>query len=161
MKFLFVIILLFSSLVGISQIQEAHSGTFRVRKIKKVTSEKSGEFIPQDRAKKTPQKEPIRTVKGPFYPGGKDAMQVFVSKNQLYPNKDSSKKTGGTIQIGFTVDKEGLLSNIKVLSGNSKKLNEEAVRIVKLMPNWIPQEITGIKVTSNFNIVRILLKSQL
>ncbi|MFL5753409.1 MAG: TonB family protein [Bacteroidia bacterium] len=72
----------------------------------------------------------------PAYIGGETALQKFIKDNMNYPL--SAKKNGieGTVYLQFVVDKTGRIRNIKILKGVNKELNEEALRIVKLMPQW-------------------------
>ena len=53
------------------------------------------------------------------------------------------KAIEGIIWIEFVVTKTGELLNIKVLKGFLKNLDDEAVRVIRIMPNWTPGKING------------------
>jgi len=72
----------------------------------------------------------------PEYPGGNNEMFKFLKKN-LKCSKDS-KDTKGKVYIGFTVNKDGSLSDFKVVKGLAESLDNCALETVKMMPNWIP-----------------------
>lgn len=79
----------------------------------------------------------------PQFPGGQDALVKFMSTNVKYP--EAARKAGkeGTVQIGFTVTKTGKISNIKVKKSVETTLDAEAVRVVSVMPDWIPGKAKG------------------
>lgn len=79
----------------------------------------------------------------PEYPGGPDAMQTFIKENIIYPELAKARKEKGTVYIQFVVNADGSISNVIVLTGVSELLDAEAVRVVKLMPNWAPAELEG------------------
>lgn len=81
------------------------------------------------------------------FPGGADAMDMFIRKNLNYP--DNLKRGGvqGKVYIQFIVEKDGSLSNITVRRGcNNETLDKEAINVIKKMPNWIPGTMRGKKV---------------
>jgi len=70
--------------------------------------------------------------------GGDDSLFKFISDNIKYPEQAIKDKIEGTAFIRFIVEKDGSLSNIEVLRPVDGGCSEEAVRIVKMMPNWNP-----------------------
>ncbi len=76
--------------------------------------------------------------KSACFPGGDDEMQKFIINNIEYPQKAKEEGIEGKVIIGFEVDTNGKLLNIKVLRSINSDLDSEAIRIVKLMPNWEP-----------------------
>ena len=70
------------------------------------------------------------------FPGGEDSLFVFLAENLKWPSPDFCGE--GTVKIGFTVEKSGKISDIQVLKSLCTKCDEEAIRIVNLMPNWVP-----------------------
>ena len=76
----------------------------------------------------------------PEYPGGKNAMYKFIQENINYPRKAVDNGISGTVNLKFIVDTNGKIKNIEVM--NKVKLGygceEEAIRIVQLMPAWKP-----------------------
>ncbi len=74
----------------------------------------------------------------PSYPGGEIEMQKFLKTNIKYPAKAQDAGIQGTVYINFIVEKDGMLSNIKVVRGisGSPEFTDEAIRVVRLMPKW-------------------------
>lgn len=81
----------------------------------------------------------VRIDAMPEYPGGEQAMYQFLSDYVIYP--DSAKNNGieGRVVCQFVVDKDGSLTDIEVIhSSGDASLDEEAVRVIGLMPKWKP-----------------------
>ena len=74
----------------------------------------------------------------PKFPGGDQAMMDYIGKNIVYPEEAKEKEIQGRVFIGFVVEKDGSVSNVKVLRGIGGGCDEEAVRVVKAMPKWKP-----------------------
>jgi len=86
------------------------------------------------------------------YPGGFDSLRVFVNRNLNYPESSIMAGEQGRVYLSFVVELDGSLSNITVMRGVSRLIDEEAVRLVSSMPNWIPGEQSGKTVRSLFRI---------
>jgi protein TonB len=88
----------------------------------------------------------------PSYPGGNDALMKYLSTNLKYPENAKSSKIQGKVFVSFVVNSDGKVSNVKVLRGISGGCDEEAVRVVQAMPNWIPGKQKGNNVPVQFNL---------
>ena len=79
------------------------------------------------------------------FPGGVYKMGKFIQKKFKYPR--SARKLGveGKCFLKFVVDEKGNITNVEVLKGveGCSECNEEAIRVVKLMPKWKPAKIDG------------------
>jgi protein TonB len=84
------------------------------------------------------------------FPGGFEAMMKFLQKNLKYPASARRMGVDGKVFIEFIVDKEGKMSDIKVLKGVSADCDKEAVRVVEMMPPWTPGRQNGKSVKSKF-----------
>jgi TonB family protein len=73
----------------------------------------------------------------PEYPGGEDAMLAFIKKNLKYPAVAAEQRVEGRVTIRFVINAEGDVTDVNVLRSLSKECDDEAVRVVKLMPRWI------------------------
>ena len=82
-----------------------------------------------------------------IFTGGQNAMQSFFSKNFHNP-KSHGTLTKGKVFIRFMVKKNGELSRIYILKGLTEDCNKEALRLVRMMPTWIPAMEDGEKVNS-------------
>ena len=88
----------------------------------------------------------------PEYPGGDEALYKFISKNIVYPKSAREKGIQGTVLVEFVVEKDGKLSNIKVIRSADPALEAEAVRVISKMPKWKPGTQRGKKVRSTFRL---------
>jgi len=86
----------------------------------------------------------------PEYPGGENARQLFLAQNIQYPAKENNIQ--GTVYTNFIVEKDGSLTNIKILKGLGFGCDEEVIRVIKSMPKWKPGTQRG-------NPVRVLINS--
>lgn len=74
----------------------------------------------------------------PAFPGGNAAMQTFIQKAKKYPKDFGSIGIEGKVVVGFTVSEQGSLLNIKIVKGIHDSIDEEALKVVRAMPNWLP-----------------------
>ena len=79
----------------------------------------------------------------PEFPGGDQAMMDFVAKNVQYPQEARDKEISGRVLVGFIVEKDGGIGDVKVVKGIGGGCDEEAVRVVKAMPKWKPGKDKG------------------
>jgi len=94
----------------------------------------------------------------PEFPGGLNAFVQFLGDNIKYPAEDREKGISGRVYLTFVVETDGSLSNLEVVRAPSRGLGNEALRVLKKSPKWIPgyQDGKPIKVSYtvpiNFNI---------
>lgn len=118
---------------------------------------------PQDKEKKKteakyvpgqPDKNGVYPVveQQPEYTGGDEARIKFMVENIKYP--EEAKKAGiqGKVFVTFVIQADGAVTDVKVLRGIGGGCDEEAVRVVKMMPNWIPGKEQGKNVAVQFNL---------
>ena len=74
----------------------------------------------------------------PEFPGGQEGLVNYLVENLNYPEKAKAKKITGKVYVSFVVEKDGSISNVKVLRDIGYGCGEEAVRVVKAMPRWNP-----------------------
>lgn len=74
----------------------------------------------------------------PAFPGGEAAMYKFLCEQIRYPAEAAEDGASGKVIVQFVIEKDGSVSNVKVLRGKHPALDREAVRVVKLMPDWTP-----------------------
>ena len=88
----------------------------------------------------------------PEFPGGDKALREFILNNLNYP--EIARKTGitGTVYVQFVVEKDGSISDVKVVRGIGGGCDEEAVRVVKSMPRWKPGKQRGQPVRVYFTL---------
>lgn len=79
----------------------------------------------------------------PSFPGGTNALNTFILSNLKYPVWAQEKGIQGKVVVKFIVEKDGSISNVEVDRSVSTSLDNEAMRVVKAMPKWIPGQING------------------
>lgn len=79
-------------------------------------------------------------------------MMNYVGQNIKYPAEAVAKGLEGRVVVQFVVDKEGNLQDVKVIKGIDPLLDQEAVRVISSMPQWIPGKQKGKAVNVQFNM---------
>lgn len=88
----------------------------------------------------------------PSFPGGPEALNRFLSENLQYPIIARESGIQGKVIIKFVVSRTGDIMDIQVLRGVDASLNREALRVVQLMPKWIPGKQKGRAVSVYFTL---------
>jgi TonB family protein len=95
--------------------------------------------------------------KMPTFPGGESELLKFIKKNVKYPQQAIEQKLEDKVFLVFCVLETGEISNITVARGKYEILNNEAIRVVKLMPKFEPAFNKGKNIPSKF-VVPIVFK---
>ena len=74
----------------------------------------------------------------PTFPGGDEAFTKFLAINTKYPKAARDAGLQGRVIASFIIEKDGSLSNIKIVRGVGMGIDEEAERVLRLSPNWKP-----------------------
>lgn len=69
----------------------------------------------------------------PEFPGGQDSLQAFMERHLRNP-----RQVEGKVYVRFIVERNGRMTNLKVLRGIDEETDEEALRVMRLMPRWMP-----------------------
>ena len=88
----------------------------------------------------------------PEFPGGEDSLRNFIRRTIKYPDSAKESKVEGTVYVNFTIEKDGNISNPRILRGIGSGYDEETLRVIKLMPKWIPGEENGQTVRVQYNL---------
>jgi protein TonB len=88
--------------------------------------------------------------KAPEFPGGTQEFAQFLAKNIRYPSAPGFRRNQGRVIVTFVVEKDGHITNSKILRAVAKELDAEALRIVNLSPKWNPGMVNGEPVRSQF-----------
>lgn len=88
------------------------------------------------------------------FPGGIQAMGNFVQSNLTYPDSAIQNGLSGTCYISFVVNEDGTMSNLRVVRGvkDCPICDQEAIRVIKMMPNFKPGMKDGVPVKVTYNI---------
>lgn len=90
--------------------------------------------------------------KMPSYPGGDAALMKYLRKNVKFPAIAQENGIQGRVYVEFVVNKDGRIVDVKILKGVDRSLDEEALRVVKNMPNWTPGEQRGKAVRVSYRL---------
>ena len=88
----------------------------------------------------------------PMFPGGERALMEFLKENVKYPPMAAKRKTQGKVVMQFVVDKTGKVTDIKVAKSVDIYLDTEAIRVCKLLPDFIPARQNGEPVSVWFTL---------
>jgi len=79
----------------------------------------------------------------PEFPGGESERIKFLAENIVYPVQASENGIQGSVFVSFIVKKDGHVSDIRIIKGIGGGCDEEALRVIKLMPPWRPGSQRG------------------
>ncbi len=121
------------NLLSIFLIQFVFGGAFAQEKNSEQKTDDSEEFV------QVIVDEPAE------YPGGMEAMNRFINENLDCPEVASKNGITGKCYLLFVINKEGIVSNVKVRRGvaGCPECDAEAIRVIKSMPKWIPAKADG------------------
>lgn len=88
----------------------------------------------------------------PSFPGGISQALLFIQRNLRYPAVAKKEGIQGRVILTFVVETDGRLTHVVVRKSISPSIDEEAVRIVKSMPRWIPGKQNGIPVRVKYTL---------
>ncbi|SHM68935.1 M56 family metallopeptidase [Flavobacterium chilense] len=92
------------------------------------------------------------SVKEPEFPGGIEEFYKFIGKNFKMPSEASKHNIDGKIQMSFSVEKDGSLSDFKVVKDSGFGIGDEIIRVLKLSPKWIPASKDGNPVKVSYGL---------
>ena len=76
----------------------------------------------------------------------------FIASNVKYPQVAKENGITGKVFVQFVVSKDGSVKNVTIARGVDKLLDEEALRVIKSLPNWTPGKNRGVAVNVQFTI---------
>lgn len=119
------------------------------------------EYIPVEMDEDIVEEAEIFTVveSMPTYPGGESALYKYLTKSIQYPTMAQESGVQGRVYVTFVVEVDGSITDIRILRGIGGGCDEEAMRVVKEMPRWVPGKQRGQSVRVQFNLpVRFVLQ---
>ena len=97
----------------------------------------------------------------PEFPGGEKEMMTWISSNVKYPPEAVKNKISGLVLVSFTVSGTGKVQNVKTVRGVTPALDEEAVRVIKSMPDWKPGRQQGKPIDVEYTVpVQFMLEGK-
>lgn len=88
----------------------------------------------------------------PSFPGGPSALMEWLSNNVKYPVVAQENGVQGRVVVSFVVERDGSITDVKVVRGVDPSLDKEASRVVRAMPRWIPGKQNGSAVRVKYNV---------
>ena len=79
----------------------------------------------------------------PEFPGGFDALKMFIQQNMKYPEAAAKAGIAGTVYVSMVVNTDGALSDVKIQRGVEASIDAEAVRVIQALPPWKPGQQNG------------------
>lgn len=80
----------------------------------------------------------------PSFPGGVDSLKLYIKTNAKYPEIYRRYQYKEMLIVNFVIEKDGCISNIKLLQGGFKEFEKAALDLVKNMPRWNPASQDGV-----------------
>jgi len=124
-----------------------------------LTSDVNGEvYVPtveiKEQAVEVEEEEEIFQVveQTAMFPGGYAALTQYLRDNIKYPQQAKETGTQGKVFLTFVVEKDGSITDIKILRDIGSGCGEEAIRVVRSMPKWTPAKQRGKTVRQQFNL---------
>lgn len=122
--------------------------TFSLKDLKKKQADNISEKVEEDESDLIFMK----VDEEPSFPGGEEGLRNYLSENIKYSNVAKNGDIQGKVFVAFVVEKDGSLSNIRLIRDIGGGCGAEAVRVVKNMPKWIPGKQRGKAVRVQYNL---------
>lgn len=88
----------------------------------------------------------------PMFTGGEEKLYSWLNENLKYPQAAKENGVSGVVIVSFIVEKDGSLANPTILRSLGSGCDEEALRLIKAMPNWESGKQNGLPVRVQFNL---------
>jgi len=112
------------------------------------------EYVPIEEPEEEEEEQQIFTVveSMPGFPGGDAARIKYLNENIKYPQMARESGIQGRVFVTFVVEKDGSVTDVRVLRGIGGGCDEEAIRVIQNMPKWVPGKQRGKPVRVQFNM---------
>jgi protein TonB len=88
----------------------------------------------------------------PTFPGGPAALMKYLAENIKYPAEAQNNGIQGRVVVSFVVERDGSLSDFQIVRSVDPSIDEEAIRVAKAMPRWIPGRQNGSTTRVKYNV---------
>lgn len=88
----------------------------------------------------------------PEFPGGDQELWNYIRNNITYPANAKENNIAGKVYVSFIVEKSGNVAHVEIVKGIDKDLDDEAIRVIKLLPRYNPGKKDGKPVRVKFTI---------
>ena len=131
--------------------EEGKNGVIEVT-TKSATAKNTLKDASNDKKSLSPDEVFVVVEEQPQFPGGTQAMMKFLGENIIYPEEAHKNGIQGRVIVNFVVNKDGSLSDTKIVRGQDPLLDAEAIRVISAMPNWKPGMQKGEPVNVRFTL---------
>lgn len=87
-----------------------------------------------------------------MFPGGDAALMSYLANNIHYPTVAAENGVQGRVVVGSAVERDGSITDVRILRGVDPSLDREAMRVVKSMPRWTPGKQNGSAVRVKYQV---------
>ena len=117
------------------------------------SDERQKDYVVVVKSKDKEPEQPFDVVEEmPKFPGGDAAMMEFLRNTVKYPEEAMKNGIQGRVVVQFIIEKDGSISEAKVIKKVNEQLDAEALRVVGEMPNWTPGKQKGKEVRVKFTL---------
>ena len=88
----------------------------------------------------------------PSFRGGMQKLQEFINENIQYTEEMAQTCAQGRVVVRFVIEKDGTVTNPKVVKSVDPVFDKEALRIVSIMPKWIPAKMNGKAIRTTYTV---------
>ncbi len=88
----------------------------------------------------------------PQFPGGQMELWEYLSKSLQYPEEAEKAGTQGRVIATFVVERDGSITNARVVKALDSSLDAEALRVINAMPKWKPGKQNGVAVRCKYTV---------
>ena len=102
-------------------------------------------LIAQQHSDSTHKNNPVKQ-RDAYFPGNLEAMVLFIDQNIKLPK--SKKGLKATVLVSIQIDIDGSITDMDILSGVNKEINQAIIDVIKKMPKWHPATLNDIPIAS-------------
>ena len=117
--------------------EEGKNGVLEITS-KSAVTKSAAMHAAKEKLGKSPDEVFVVVEQQPEFPGGAEALMKFLGENIIYPEEAHKNGIQGRVIVNFVVNKDGSLSDTKIVRGQDPSLDAEAIRVIATMPNWKP-----------------------
>lgn len=155
-RIFFIIMMFFLPFLSFSQVKKDSIAekVFETREdvFNNLGSVKSIETVPRELKHSIDNRVYIAVEKSASFPGGQDAMFEFIAVNFQYPEQALHADISGIVFLSFIVERDGSITDIKIVRDIGFGLGEAAIKVVEMMPKWVPAEQNANAVRQLYNL---------
>lgn len=108
----------------------------------------SGAFFHEDGSPNTEVRDEdwlgTAVIVQPSFPGGNKSLREYLAEAARYPEESLAWREEGVVTAAFLVEKNGVISNVKITKSLSPPLDQQAKKVINGMPNWVRGTVNGV-----------------